>query len=184
MNRADAREDMTSVAVSARQRVLGLSKTQARQALETSVLGKLEVQGEITRTQYEAGKEYAEVVREWLSMIGAKDAASGGDFNRSGGYDDSDGTDPQYRKRFNAARTRYELVLSTIRQTASTEPNVGFVVHGVCRMDLDCGNHVGTLRIGLNALARALNVVDAGVDSRAKSNQITSLMQGEKFASA
>ncbi len=155
-------EDMQRVAREARERVFGLSKTAAAAMPETSVLGGLVATGEISRRQYEAAARYAEIVRQHDILLGMKGMPRAGDLERQGGYDAEDGSGEAYRARYRHAMARYDHCRAALRDANREDRMAASVVDAVAVNNWSLPDLTPTLRIGLNHLARALDVPAGG----------------------
>lgn len=153
---------MQRVAKEARERVFGLSKKDAAAMPETSVLGRLVATGEISRRQYEAAARYAEIVRQHDILLGAKGMPRAGDLERQGGFDGEDGTSAAYRARYRHAMARYDLSRAALREAMREDRMASSVVDAVALNDWSLPDMTPSLRIGLNHLARALDIPAGG----------------------
>jgi hypothetical protein len=153
---------MQRVVKEARERVFGLSKKAAAAMPETSVLGGLVATGEISRRQYEAAARYAEIVRQHDILLGAKGLPRAGDLERKGGYDGEDGTSEAYRARYRHAMARYDLCRAALGEAAREDRMAGSVVDAVAINNWALPDLTPSLRIGLNHLARALDIPAGG----------------------
>lgn len=163
--------DLASVVLGARQRVHGLTEAQASQMPETTILGRLRATGEITARQYEAGVEYRQVVslydkammvRKPESIL-AKMAVSKDeepprrektDWRRP--YRFSDGSDDDYVEWFEMVLRVYDRCERALVECPDRMAKAA--VNACALADFDAPHFVGSLRIGLNALARVLDV--------------------------
>lgn len=159
-SRAEQREDVTKVVREARQRVYHLSAAKAAEMPETSVLGRLRAINELSQPQYDAACTYIAIVRERNRMIEAKPVKSGGDLDRSGGFDASDGTEESYRRRYQRALDDFNAIQDALREANKIDAHSASVVHAVCMSDWDLPHFVPTLRLALNYVANAVGKVD------------------------
>lgn len=147
----EAKENMLQVVLEARTAVFGLTPDQARAMPETTVLARLYVTGELSEAQYEAGTWYRGVVREYDRYMLAKGLPAPGDLNRSHGHDNDDGTDGKYVDRFKAAIAMFSRCDRALMGCGDRMARAS--VNAIVLSDLDAPYFVGSLRIGLNALA-------------------------------
>ena len=176
-------ENMTAVVMDARERVFGLSKKQAARMRDSSELGRLEATGEISIRQYRAGHKYISVVQERNRMVEIKSYPLAGDLDRQAGHDSEDGVGPspksvRYRDRFDKAKERWDLCQGALRSTNSQDRLAASVVDAVCMADWALPDMVASLRIGLNALVRALGLADEGVDKETERQQASEIEAG------
>lgn len=153
---------MQHVVRQARERVFGLSKRQASEMPETSVLGRLCATGEISRRQWEAGARYAEIVREHDMLIGVRSLPKAGDLDRGGGHDgeESDAA----RARYRSAMARYDRCRSALRDAMREDRMAASVVDAVAMNNWALPDLVHSLRIGLNHLAQATDIALPPID--------------------
>lgn len=161
-SRRERAEDIQRVAREARERVFGLSRKAATEMPETSVLGALTATGEISRRQYEAAAQYAEIVRQHDMLLGSRGLPKAGDLERQASYDDDDGSSAAYRARYRHAMARYDLCRRALADAAKEDRMAGSVVDAVALNNWALPDLTPTLRIGLNHLARALDIPGGG----------------------
>ena len=150
-SRPAQREDMRQIALDGRQRAFALTPEQSARMAESTVLARLCVTGEISEAQRETGEWYRGVVREYDRMMLARGLPAPGDYNRSHGHDDSDGTDDEYTQRFKRAR---ELFARCSRALAECGDRMARTATNAVVVDDRNVPHLITpsLRIGLDAL--------------------------------
>ncbi len=93
-SRADRADKITAVGRDARRRVHGLSKTAAGRPEAGDMLGRLSLSGEITGKQFDAGRAYAILKRDYDRAMLARRLGSAADFHGPRGPDHRDGSDP------------------------------------------------------------------------------------------
>ena len=67
---AEAAKAITVTATEARQRIYGMTKDQARDPRATSVIGRMEMQGRLTRHQTDAAQRYLEIRNAYQRAMG------------------------------------------------------------------------------------------------------------------
>ena len=149
------RDDVTKVAKEARERVFGLSPSEARTMPESSALGRLAATGEISLPQFEAGSRYAAIVREHDTMLGARAFPKAGDLNRARGHDGEGDDSAAYHARYRAAMARYDRCRAALRGAAGEDRMASIVVDAVAVYDRSLPDVTPALRIGLNHLIRS-----------------------------
>lgn len=155
-------EDMKRTMLEARERVFGLSRKAAETMPETSILGHLAATGEISRRQYEAAARYTEIVREHDILLGAKGLPRVADFDRVSGHDGDEGDGAAYQARYRNAMARYDRCRAALRDASREDRMAGSVVDAVSVNNWGLPDLTPSLRIGLNHLARALDVPPNG----------------------
>ena len=167
--------------VGARQRVFGVRKENAEDMPETWFLGLLraeniaferaradtgvrakDVPPGITARQYDAAGDYRDLLRDWDRVHLLKSYPAAGDMDRGGGYDSTDGTDPLYLDWVRRVCDSKQNCDDALRDASKTDWRVRAVVESVIVHDVAQPDMLGTLRIGLNALANALNISAQG----------------------
>lgn len=162
---------MTEVVQEARQRVHGLSKTQAREMPETTRLGRLVATGEISRVQYEAGSQYRDVVYRRDRAIGVRRVQPAGDLDRQAGFDGEESEQEAERSR--KAVQAYQDCWQALYVDATHEDRyAASTVETVVLHDWNIPHFTPSLRVGLNHLARVLRIAEVGVDNSRKSASI------------
>lgn len=158
LERAD--RDMMAPAVNARTRVWGISVERATMPTAGTYVGRLYLQGDLTRTQYDAAMLYAEQARDYAIAMRAPPEPNAVNLNAtrggSGDYENVTRTQRGY--------TEYETALAAV-QAANMEPSnrgcnlIGALAHTVLK-DLELDHLKGDTRIGLNALARHYKLME------------------------
>lgn len=156
---SEKKDNAVAVAQKARQRLHGLSKADAALPEAGDVLGRLYLTQEISRTQFEAGQEYARIVADYDKALLAPRQRSASNFDGPAGYDDSDGKDASYQAWVKRAKQRYDEARSAVLLCG--EPLAHAVLRGVID-GYEMPNHVGELRIALNALSRVVHRREQG----------------------
>lgn len=149
---------MKSVALEARQRVFGISAELAQSMPETSSLGKLKVQKEITQRQFDAAGEYAKLMMTYDRLFPIKPLQPAGDLDRGGGYDASEGTDEWYIQHFRKTSRTVASCRDALMEADRTDSRCSRTVANVVFNDAYMPHLVGPLRLGLNALARVFDL--------------------------
>lgn len=168
------RQDMTEVVTEARERVLGLSKTQAKEAPETTRLGRLLATGEISRRQFDAGSQYRDVVYRRDRALGVRRVQPAGDMDRQGGFEGDESTEEADRNKraLRDYRDCWQALLDASREDAYALQTVDAVV----LHDWDIPHFTPSLRVGLNNLARAMRIPEqVEVDNAGKSGKMASV---------
>ena len=151
-SRAERADQITAVARDARRRVHGVSKTAARQPEAGDLLGRLSLSGEITRRQFDAGRAYAALRRDYDKAMLARRLESAGDFHEAHGPDHRDGSDPQYRVWVQHTMSTYDRARRALAECS--DPLAAMVLDGVVLDGRQMWRFIGTLRIALNAVGR------------------------------
>jgi len=150
-------EDIVAVARDARRRVFGLSTTDALRPEAGEVAGRLCLSGEITRAQYEAALAYEAMRRNYNRALGARRVVSSSQI-----LDPLGGAAPAMRdEAVDEARVRKAIdVHDRVRAAlnACSEPLAQMVLDAVVLEGRTMWSHIGTLRVGLNAVGRVLKL--------------------------
>lgn len=149
-------QDAIAVAIEARQRVFGLPLAVCRDQMAGSALGRLCLQGFITRVQYDAGMLYLADCDAHSRAIGTPGIVRAQDFNRIGGKDNFEN-----EAKTKAAMARYEAMVKAVRAKQTEIGNMGNLfgaLDTVIRRDVMLEHLLGDLRLGLNALVRHYGV--------------------------
>lgn len=163
--------DVKAVAMEARIRIFGIRPDEAGFPEAADTLGRLWINGEIDipvagderrrTTQYEAGKEYRQIVENYRRSLLIRPLGSSSDLNRSPGHEDylGDNAHPEYVAWCKRARVKYrgEDGRGGVRNALATcgDPLAQMVIDAVVLEDkIVSGNFIGTLRVALNAVAR------------------------------
>ncbi len=152
---AERADEIMAVARDARRRVHGLSKTNARRAEGGDLLGRLSLSGEITRQQFDAGRGYASLKRDYDRAMLARRLVSAADLRGPGGPDHRDGSDPGYRAWVQGVLSAYDRTRRALAE--SPDPLAAMVLDGVVLDGRQMWRFIGTLRIALNAVGRVLS---------------------------
>ena len=123
---------------------------------ESSFLGHLLATEEISRQQYAAAIDYRDVVAEYARLHLLKTYPESGNLDRGGGHDNSDGTHPDYVARFKDACDDWWACQLALAETASIDHWARQVTENVVVRGYEMPHLVPSLRIGLNAIAKAL----------------------------
>ena len=157
-NRAAEEAEAISVVIGARQRVFGLTLGEARRLQETSNLARLRLDDSISERQLRAAWAYQELMRDYDRLFPLRPVQLAGDLDRMSGYDDSGGADAAYIEMSNHVLRRY----SACRQALVDADKVDFRASGTVRrvaLEGIAQPHLSdALRVGLNALATAVNI--------------------------
>ena len=111
-------------------------------------------------------------------MVEIKSYPLAGDLNRQAGHDGEDGTSKKYQERFDKSKKRWDLCQGALRSTNSKDRLAASVVDAVCMADWALPDMVASLRIGLNALVRALGLAEEGVDKETERKQALEIEAG------
>lgn len=164
--RTERAENMVAVAQEARQRVFGLSPASAARMPETSSLGRLRALGAtdgISWAQYEAACQYREIVTRYRSLHPVRGYPAPGDYGPKGGDGAAD-ADDAYVRAFQRARDRYEACRAALREADLVDWRASGVVDKVVLTDWNMVHLIGSLRLGLNALAHMLRIEERDED--------------------
>lgn len=156
-------KDVVSVAIEARQRALGLSAAMAGRTEAETALGLAYLKNELApndavhnRHLFLAGEEYRKVRAEnAIAMASRAGAPSASDYDRTHGYDGSEGDDPEYVERCNHARRRFA---ESRRALLEADPFALNAADAWIVDDTAAWKLMGDLRLALNALARLYRV--------------------------
>lgn len=163
---AERREDVTSVARKARRRVYGLRMADAGRAEAGDMLGRLFLTGEITEAQHSAGRAYAAVRTDYDKAMGARRLRSATDPGAAAAGTPREADDPDHVAWVARRRRAYDGVRAALQATG--DPLAGAVLDAVVLEERQMWNHVGTLRIALNAVGRVLGQAASGGDGADK----------------
>lgn len=145
-------EDAMATVVAARQRVYDLPAFMATQKEAGSAIGRALLKGEITPGQERDAHRYERIVRDYRKAVLAQKAASGSDFDRTGGYDSREGDDASYVEIFKEAEALWR---ASRRALLEAGPLCHMAVETWVIDDIAAAHSmIGDLRVGLNALAR------------------------------
>jgi len=147
-------ESMLAVAIEARQRVFGLSVENATRVEAVDLLGRLRLSGEISEAQHAAGLAYAQEREDYHRVMLSRPVPSAGDLERQPGFDGSDGSSPGYVAWCQGVEADYKAMRRALMETGDSLASmvVDGIIDGTAMWDF-----LGTLRVGLNALARLVN---------------------------
>jgi hypothetical protein len=137
--------------VAARQRVYDLPRDKAIRKEAGSAIGRALLNGELILDQAHAAHRYERIVRAYRKAVLAKNAASGSDFDRTGGYDSREGDDAAYVEIFQEAEALWR---SSRRALLEAGQFCHMAVETWAIDDIPAYGMIGDLRLGLNALAR------------------------------
>lgn len=149
-----AAEPIERLVAEARERVFLLSRRSGGGVAQTSVLGRLAATGEISRRQYEAGVSYAGIVREHDALLGQKVVHRGGELRNDAGSDAV-----AERAAYRSAMARYDHCRAALRDAGREDRMAAAVVDAVTVNNWELPELTPALRIGLNHLARTLDLL-------------------------
>ena len=152
------REDVLSIALEARQRVFGVGSETARAMPETTFLVRLFATGEVSQRQYDAAVQYEEIRRAFVQLHPTRGYPEAGNLDRGGGFDASDGSEPDYVRRFNRVSDQERACRQALYDADKDDARASHAVEHVVMQRFAQPHLVVPLRIGLNALANALNI--------------------------
>lgn len=155
--RRERAEDMTAVVLEARQRVYGVSAAVSKLMPETSFLGRLRAQNEISQRQYDAAMKYQKAEALYDSLHPVRGFPMAGNLDRGGSFDGRE-VDQDYIDRFRDAVKDHDKCERALASTAMEDAHSRQVTKQVVLKGYEMPAHIPTLRIGLNALAKALGV--------------------------
>jgi hypothetical protein len=149
-----AADPIERLVAEARERVLLLSQKSGGGVAQTSVLGRLAATGEISRRQFQAGVRYAEIVREHDALLGRTGVMAGSVVG--------DATPERAaRAHYRSVMARYDRCRAVLRDAGREDRMSSAVVDAVTVNNWELPELTPTLRIGLNHLARTLDVMGA-----------------------
>jgi len=169
--------EMRDVVYSARERVFGVTEAQARAMPESSVIGRLRATGEISKRQFDALDGYRKVLRLYdRAMMVKRDtgilakvvASEPDDVETPSGWTfigpamPSEGDHPEYIDWCRGVVKRYDALARAL--AGCGDPMARAAVQAAVG-DLEAPYFIGALRIGANALAKALGLPKDDVDS-------------------
>ncbi len=152
--REEGEREAMAVALAARERVFGLSATEARFSEAGSVIGRLFLSKEINKAQYDAAIEYEKTIALADAAILAKGFPTPGDLNRSHGHDNADGAEPGYVAKCRAATERANVCWRALKDA---DQLARWAVDTIVLQN-QLVPALGELRVGLNALVRTLRI--------------------------
>lgn len=140
-------QKIMETAVNARMRVFGLTERDAKQQFAGTFVGRVHMEGDLSRDQLEAAHTYAQTVMAYRTAIQSPERLRNG---RSGDMDDQ-----EYTNRCKAAESRFNAMVKALREVDRTEGTncLGVLEPAVLR-DADMHHMLGHLRIALNAIHR------------------------------
>ena len=142
--------------IDARCRLFKMTKKDADTQEAGHALGRAYRLGVITLHQFRAGEEYERIQRDHQKAIGVKKQGSGSDLNRTGGFDASEGDDPDYVDWCAAARRRYAETRRALLETPT--PLASHACETWILAGIEAWSLIGDLREALNVLARLYRV--------------------------
>lgn len=145
-----ATDPIERLVAEARERVLLMARKKATGLAQATVLGRLSATGEISRRQFEAGRRYAEIVREHDALLGAATSVGA----TADGMEDA-----AARTAYRMAMARYDGCRAALREAGREDRMASAVVDAVAVNDWELPELTPSLRIGLNHLARALDAM-------------------------
>lgn len=143
-------------ALSARQRLFGLSEADAREGKAGSVVGRLVLNKVLRPDQYEAGKRYLEVTNAYQRSIGAAP-----DFTQPReSLPASDDPEKAWKAFCGHARRAHGAMLAVIRDVmvAERSPDPAAALDAFLVRDRHDPRLLGALRVSLNALGRHFGI--------------------------
>lgn len=149
-----ATDPIERLVAEARERVFLMSRKSGGGVAQTSVLGRLAATGEISRRQYEAGARYATIVREHDALLAHRTARPTAVSDAAPDEVDDD------RVRYRSVMARYDRCRSSLRDAGREDLIAAAVVDAVAVSNWDLPDLTPALRIGLNHLARTLELMD------------------------
>lgn len=157
-SQAQIEQDTVSVAIQARQRVFGVSESDAKAMQETSFLAQLRVQDEISQRQYDAAMTYQALIEDYYHLYPIRKLAAAGDLDRGGGFDASDGTDPDYIERARKITGMVSQCREALNDANKVDGRTRAVIENVVIRRTRQPWLVEPLRLGLNVLANVFNL--------------------------
>jgi len=139
-------------------RAYGLSEDQAIAMPQTSFLGELRRSGEIAQHQYEAALAYEELWRSYLALFPIRSLPEAGNLDRGGGYDASDGTEPDYVERVKRITAKMAQCREALRGADKGDFRASWALEKIVLDNARQPHAVGSLRIALNAIARVFEI--------------------------
>jgi hypothetical protein len=152
------REDMQSVVLTARQRVFRVNAETAIAMPETSFLGRLLATGELSRRQYDTATSYQEHRREYDRLFPVRQYPEAANLDRSGGHDNRAGDEPEYVAYCRIVQETDRRCERALFDADREDRDASNMVELIVMKGERFGYGVGSLRIGLNWLARALDI--------------------------
>ena len=141
-----------SVGLEARARVFGIDPRHSRDQMAGSVVGRLTMQGDLSREQYDAAQSWLSTLRAYRQAISAPRGMGAVDLNavRGDATDvESVGWYDRCCERMRAARAAIQQEQDALRLKANLWAAVDLMLDG----DLMLPHLIGDLRLALNALA-------------------------------
>jgi hypothetical protein len=157
-NHSERPEIMQQVALDARTRVFDLTRTQAAEMGESGFLGRLMATKELSRRQYDTAAAYLELNREYDRLHPVKGFTEAGNLDRGGGFDGSDGSEEWYLAKFRRTSAKHKACREALAATSTVDAHARQVTDNVVLKGYEMPAHIPSLRIGLNALARPLDI--------------------------
>ncbi len=156
-------ENMTAVALEARERVFGVSAKQAARMPETSFLGRLRSAGRaegISWAQWQAAKWYEEVCHRYRRLHPVRGYPQPGDVSVARGHDSEEDAEPAKVKAYIRARRAYNRAINALREANLADHRASAVIDRVVLEGYWMPHMLGPLRVGLNELARVAHIDD------------------------
>lgn len=147
-----AAQDAVSTVMEARQRLYGLSETDARDQKAGSFIGRLYMSKELSRSQYEALCMYGESAYANASITPGPKPDTAFDPNRVVGisWEENEARDKAIRERHRKAQAAVQEKQNELRLTA----NLFSALYECVQRDREVYHMIGDLRAAANALAR------------------------------
>lgn len=149
-------EDMRQVALEARTAVFGLTRTQAANMPETTFLGQLAAQQAISARQMDAAALFQEIRYEYDRLHPISGYPHSSPFDKMGGHDSSDGSEPSYIAKFERASDRYMKADTALWKANMIDRRAKSITERVVIWGYAMPHHVEALKVGLDYLAEAL----------------------------
>lgn len=108
----------------------------------------------VTAEQVGAAKRFAELTERYKAVIGARAQRSASDFDRVGGYDNTDPFDGRQAARDRATEQDYQLARRAVLESG---PFSMFAFEAIVIENRELPRSVGDLRLACNALVRLWN---------------------------
>lgn len=151
-------EKPDDVAIAARMRHYGLSRQQAREQEGGLAIGRALNNRDITQSQFDALEHYRIVYANYQRSIGVKRMRSASDFGGAGGYDASEGDEPEYVEWCDRQRDKF---IELRRAALSATPFADMAIQAWVMEDKEVYKLLGDLRLAANAITRLLKLDSA-----------------------
>ena len=153
--RPERGREIKNTVIQARMRVFNVSSSVAEREESGNAIGRMVLSLPLTQQQdvLDASKHFERVYAAARKAEMARSIRSASEYDRAGGYDDADGTDPEYVDECDRAMSAFHELR---RLMWDADPMSVLVAEGAILEDKEMWHSAGSLWAGLNAIVRHL----------------------------